>query len=825
MRRRVEITGVVQGVGFRPFVYNLARSFGLSGWCLNSGTGVTIEVEGAAVAAFITVLRDSPPPRANIERMSITRIAPHANIAEGFEIKESLASSIHSTTTNISPDIATCAECTEELFDPTNRRYLYPFINCTNCGPRYSITIGVPYDRPRTTMAPFTMCEACQAEYNDPANRRFHAQPNCCSKCGPKVWIETTKKSTFDKDEYATATDFSAIKVVRQALKEGAIAAIKGLGGFHLACDATNSEAVERLRRLKRATRSRGHSNKPFALMVKSIEQAEEFATISTDTARLLASATAPILLVDKSPDAQLPDSIAPGSSTYGVMLPYTPLHHLLFYSTCSTDDTNGTSGPLVMTSGNLSDEPIAIDNEEAKERLSDIADLFLFHDRAIHLRVDDSIMRVDNGRPTVIRRARGITPTVITLKSAVPDAIGFGAQQKNCICIAHGTSAIMSTHIGELDTESAIGFQASTILSLLEINNLEPEIVAHDFHPDYASTREAEKFAARNSISKDRLFAIQHHHAHIVSCMAEHGLTGPVIGVAFDGTGAGTDGNVWGGEFFISQRDSCIRRAHFKYIAMAGGDRAVEEPWRMALSYIHAAYEELPCSEEAAEVAGRVLVRIPERERKAVLRMIERNVNSPLTSSCGRLFDAVSSILGIRDRATYEGEAAVELETAALAPASPASPASTDSTDAASGKETYCYEITDQKPTIIGAASPSVIDVAPMIRAIIEEHDSGVRRGKISKRFHHSIAAIITETALRLSEESGITDVVLSGGVFQNRLLCRLAEEQLTGAGLTPWFNSVVPTNDGGISLGQVVAAGALFSKQSKESGNRTCV
>ncbi|MBE9528629.1 MAG: carbamoyltransferase HypF [Proteobacteria bacterium] len=796
MRRRIEITGVVQGVGFRPFVYNLARSFGLTGWCLNSGAGVTIEVEGAEVGAFITALRASPPPRANIEHISVAVIAPHANIAEGFEIKESSPSDLGHETTHISPDIATCAECAKELLDPTNRRHLYPFINCTNCGPRYSITIGVPYDRPLTTMAPFTMCAACQSEYDDPADRRFHAQPNGCAECGPRAWVEATKV------EYTTggddrATNYKAIETVQQALKDGAIAALKGLGGFHLACDAANSKTVERLRRLKRTGRSKEQNNKPFALMVKSIERAREFAVVGTDEARLLASATAPILLVDKRAEAKLPDSIARGSTTYGIMLPYTPLHHLLFHGQGSSFDA------LVMTSGNRSDEPIAIDNDEAKERLSGIADLFLFHDRSIHLRVDDSIMRINDGRPTVLRRARGITPTAIKLKSTLPDSVAFGAQQKNSICIGHGTSAIPGPHIGELDTESAIGFQASTIKSLLEINNIEPEIVAHDLHPDYASTHGAVEFAKSNSISKDRVFAIQHHHAHIVSCMAEHGLTGPVVGVAFDGTGAGTDGNVWGGEFFISKRDSYIRRAHFKYIAMAGAERAVEEPWRMALGYILQAYGEEGNPERPGEVVGRVLARIPDRERINVLKMIDRKINSPLTSSAGRLFDAVSSILGLRDRATYEGEAAVELEAMAY----------TKATDTLDTKKTYGYTVSDTEPY--------VIDVAPMIRAIIEEHEAGIDRAEISKRFHHSIAAIITDTALRLSKEAEVTDVVLSGGVFQNRLLCRLAKERLTRAGLTPWFNSTVPTNDGGISLGQIVAAAEQFSKQRKESGN----
>ncbi len=782
MRRRIEITGVVQGVGFRPFVYNLARNLGLSGWCRNNNAGLSIEVEGNELDSFIEKLRLSPPPLARIDNLRVEKIPPLTTTPGKFVIEPS-AVTLTTSAASISPDISTCPDCIEELFNSKDRRYLYPFINCTNCGPRYSITMGVPYDRTRTTMADFKMCEECRAEYEDPGNRRFHAQPNCCAECGPKVWVEGNGTRGYEG-----ICNYAAIEFAQKAITDGAIVATKGLGGFHIACNATDEDALGRLRSFKRASLLNGSApgNKPFALMVSTPDRAREFAIAGKEEQRLLSSATSPILLLDKRAGEALPKPVAPGCGTYGVMLPYTPLHHLLFHGAGSTFKA------LVMTSGNLSDEPIETNNEEAVERLSGIADLFLLHDRAIHLRIDDSIAKVENHRMKILRRARGIAPLAIGLMGKVPNVIAFGAEQKNTFCIGTESVAILSPHIGDLDTVRAIEFEKKSVVSLLNTNNVNPQIVAHDLHPDYQSTHLAKEYAGANSIPKELVFAVQHHHAHIVSCKTEHALEGQVIGVAFDGTGAGEDGNIWGGEFLISDNNTYRRAAHFKYVPMAGAERAVLEPWRMGLGYILDAY-----NKSADEVADRILGRIRKSQRATILKMIEQKINSPLTSSVGRLFDAISSILNIRDYVTYEGEAAVELETIADS----FSRTKTDKEETG-----YCYAITEQ--------APYVIDVAPTVKAIIKDIESGVAKGRVALRFHITLAEIITGIAERLSQENGINDIVLSGGVFQNRLLSLMAEQRLTCKGLTPWFNEAVPTNDGGISLGQMVVATERFKK-----------
>jgi hydrogenase maturation protein HypF len=769
-RRQIHITGIVQGVGFRPFIYNLATRFNLKGFCLNDSEGVTIDVVGDAVDRFIDEIKSSPPPLARIENLTAKSLPPvHYR---NFVIRESVSSEGKSTF--ISPDASICGDCLNELLDPSDRRYLYPFINCTNCGPRYSIVRDIPYDRPKTTMAPFTMCTECAGEYHAPENRRFHAEPNGCEKCGPRVWLVEKDKRALSGVEI----NYSAIQSVRKLLKDGAIVAIKGLGGFHLACDATNAGAVKRLRDRKRK------SNKPFAIMAPDVETVKGFCKVSGEEERLLNGRIRPIVILGKLNPNNIAYDVSPRNRNLGVMLPYTPLHYLLFTGPGKTFTA------LVMTSGNLSEEPIVISNEEAFERLGSIADYFLLHDRDIYMRVDDSIVKSPgkSKKPRVLRRARGFTPGVIDmmLEAATggEEVLACGAELKNTLCLAKSTKAILSQHIGDMENIETVEFFKETLKNLKNTFRANPTVVAHDLHPDYLSTVFAKDYASKNGIPDERVLPVQHHHAHIVSVLAEHGLAGEVMGVAFDGTGYGTDGTVWGGEFMVARRDGFVRTARLDCIAMPGGDGAVREPWRMAASYLHRAY-----GERAFLECPFFFERIERDKLETVISMMEKGINAPLTSSAGRLFDAVSSILGIRDVITFEGEAAIELEMRAGG-----------SSEGEGAPNSYPFTVVE--------GSPSLIDTRPLIKAVVEDVKNGTPTSIISLRFHQTVRDIILGVAKELRARTGIHRVVLSGGVFQNSLLLESTMDCLEREGFKAWTNERVPPNDGGISLGQAAVA-----------------
>ncbi len=760
---KIHITGIVQGVGFRPFVYNLAMKFGLNGYCLNDSEGVVIEVSGSRIDTFIEELKNNAPPLSRIETLTVEEIKDSGPYKD-FSIKESVP--VEGKFVLVSPDISICGDCLKELLDPSDRRHLYPFINCTNCGPRYSIVKDIPYDRPRTTMAPFTLCPECDKEYHDPANRRFHAQPNACAKCGPRVWL--AEKGTVRPS--GPEVNFDAVKKAQALLKGGAVLAIKGLGGFHLACDAGNDEAVTRLRSNKRKSYQKGGgSNKPFALMSPDIGAVRDFAHVSGPEEDALKDRTRPIVLLKKRLPNSLSAGVAPNNGYYGVMLPYTPLHYLLFSGSGFT--------ALVMTSGNLSEEPIVTSNDEAASKLSHLADYFLLHDREIYMRVDDSILRAEDGR-RVIRRARGFTPSPIDLGEEMEDMLACGAELKNTFCLTKGAHAILSQHIGDLENHEALEFYKESLRNLKNTFKAAPVIVAHDMHPDYLSTKFAIEYAAENNITGSRIIPVQHHHAHVVSVVAEHGLNGKVIGVAFDGTGYGTDNNIWGSEFMVADRRSFKRAAHLSYIRLPGGDAAIKEPWRTALSYLHHTF-----GGDAPGAFEPFYNRLDPKEAGIILKMIKSGFNSPLTSGMGRLFDAIASLIGLRDSITFEAEAAIELEHIADEDA----------------KGAYPFGIID--------GAPLRIDSRPMVRAIIEDLKNGAQPPCISGRFHRTLAEMILAVVIKISN-TGIKDVILSGGVFQNGLLLKLAKRLLEGRGFTVWTNGAVPANDGGISLGQAAIA-----------------
>ena len=764
---RIRITGVVQGVGFRPFVYNLAVRYKLKGFCLNDSEGVVIEVQGGPVEKFLEDIKTSPPPLSRIDCIKAEPFDAH-DTAEGFTIRES--QSIEGAFALVSPDISVCHDCLNEMFDPSDSRYLYPFINCTNCGPRYSIILDIPYDRPKTTMAAFKMCPDCEREYLDPRDRRFHAQPTACPKCGPHAWI--SEKGTLF--ESAGGINYTAIEKAQRLLKDGAVLAIKGLGGFHLACDALNNDAVKRLRAAKRKSfGGTGESNKPFALMSCDIAAVKTFADVSPEEEKELTGIIRPIVLLKKKPESEISDAVAPNNSRYGCMLPYTPLHHLLFHS----DKLKLTA--LVMTSGNLSDEPIVTSNKEAVEKLSGIADYFLLHNRDIYMRVDDSIVRFDLKRKRVFRRARGFVPEVVSIGKDSPDILACGAALKNTFCLTKGKNAILSQHIGDLENLESLNFFNETLENLKNTFRARPTAIALDMHPDYLSTKFGIEYIKKNNIPDERVIRVQHHHAHVASCMAEHGLYEKCIGVALDGTGYGTDGNIWGGEFFIADRKGFSRTAHLCYVMLPGGDAAIKEPWRMALSYLWHTYKN-----EIHKHAGFFLNRFDAKKTNIVLTMLDKKLNSPLTSSAGRLFDGVASIIGLKDSITFEGEAAIALESIAHEGAF----------------EPY--------PFILTQDIPSVINIRPLIEGITADFTSGVDRSIISSRFHWTIAALITTAAKATRDRTGIEDVALSGGVFQNSLLIAMTAHALKKAGFSPRFNELIPTNDGGISLGQAVVA-----------------
>jgi hydrogenase maturation protein HypF len=746
LRLRVHIQGIVQGVGFRPFVYQLAHQHRLNGYVANTPKGVEIEVEGGqeALQQFLQELPKTAPPLATITQID-TEELPAANYYN-FEIKSSEEGEERAAL--ISPDTATCSDCLRELFDQQDRRYRYPFINCTNCGPRYTIINDIPYDRPKTSMAAFTMCNDCYREYYDPMDRRFHAQPNACWACGPQVWLADGEGKDLGINE--------PISAAADLLSQGAILAVKGLGGFHLAVDATQKEAVERLRWRK------GREEKPLALMSSSLEQIETYAFIGEDERQLLTSAKRPIVIVPKRPGNIIASEVAPRNRYLGVMLPYTPLHHLLL------------SHPLValvMTSGNISEEPIAIANLEAVKRLGNIADYFLFHDRDIILRSDDSVLRIARGRPRQIRRSRGYVPVPIFLRRSVPEVLALGGELKGTICLTKENRAFVGQHIGDLENLETLEFLQQTVDHLQRILEVRPSLLVHDLHPDYLSTQVAE--------AQDELptLAVQHHHAHVVSCMAEHGLQGKVLGLALDGTGYGEDGTVWGGEILLADEKLYERVAHFEYVPMPGGAKAIKEPWRMAVAYLWATFgqeifqEELPLSRKWDPGQIEVLVH-----------MMQRGLNSPLTSSCGRLFDGVAALAGLRDRIAYEGQAAIELEQR-MEPTA----------------ERYQYEFREVGEKLL--LSPTAI-----FRQVYEDAVSGVEPSLISGKFHQTLVEMFAEVSVNLCKLHGLNRVVCSGGVFQNVFLLEKLEERLAGSGLEVYTPELIPANDACISLGQAV-------------------
>ncbi len=763
VRKRIRVRGIVQGVGFRPFVYNLAHELGLAGYVLNSSAGVTIEIEGGepAVSQFVATLRTSPPPLAQIEEVSIAGVEPAGETS--FVIRHSEAEPGEFVL--VSPDVATCDDCWRDFGDPANRRYGYPFTNCTNCGPRYTIIQDIPYDRPTTTMLQFRMCALCQAEYDDPSNRRFHAQPNACAECGPALALVAPDGTFPPPQDYQAANSAAILRRVRELLREGKIVAVKGLGGFLLACDAENDSAVRRLRERKR------RSDKPFALMARDIAAVETFGEVSPDERASLISAKRPIVILRRRDDASCPAALAPGNNSIGVMLPYTPLHYLLF---SDSPDESPHFRALVMTSGNLSEEPIVTSNEEAWERLREVADWFVFHNRDIYMRADDSVVRVFEQRERVLRRSRGYVPHPVDLGIELQEILACGAELKNTLCLTKGRYAILSQHIGDLENFETMVFFEETLANLKKLFRVEPRAVAHDLHPQYMSTQFAQRLALEPKIG------VQHHHAHIASCMAENHLSGKVIGVAFDGTGYGTDGKIWGGEFLIADYRGFERRAHLSYVPLPGGDAAVRQPWRMAMSYLRDTFGQGASFTFADQV--------PKANIAIVDTMLARRLNCIDTSSCGRLFDTVSSIVGLRHEVTFEGQAAIELEMIANP------------------------TIERVYPYAIGESDVAQLDMRPMIEAIVRDISRAVPAGQIAAAFHNTLAALIVDVCGRLRKGDGLNRVCLSGGTFQNVFLLERAVRGLRKSGFEVFLHSKVPPNDGGIALGQAVIANAVL-------------
>jgi hydrogenase maturation protein HypF len=752
----IHITGIVQGVGFRPFVFNLARKHNLQGYVLNNSSGVFIEVEGhpESIHAFVDTVEHNPPPLAVIFEMNCRAAAP-AGYTD-FEIRKSASEADRFVP--ISPEIATCGECLAEIFDPSDRRYRYPFTNCTNCGPRFTIVKDVPYDRQFTTMAPFLMCESCQKEYEDPGNRRFHAQPNACSRCGPSLSLLDAAGSRMEAQD--------VIAEACRLLQQGRVLAIKGLGGYHLACHAMNRQAVAELRSRK------FREYKPFALMVRDLETAARLCELDGAEARLLSGTIRPVVLLRKRPDCPVAEEVAPHQRCHGVMLPYTPLHHLLLAESGLV---------LVMTSGNISSEPIVYRDGESLVRLKGIADYYVLHDREIHIRTDDSVSRVWREAPRVLRRSRGYAPFPLLMSAPFAGQIlACGAELKNTFCLTRGNSAFLSHHIGDLENLETLASFETGIEHFKRIFHITPTALAYDLHPEYLSTKYALGVEGLPRIG------VQHHHAHAVSCMGDNGLDGEVIGVSFDGTGYGTDGKIWGGEFLVCDAADFKRAAHFEYLPLPGGEQAIREPWRIGASYLHRAF-----GDDMTEL-GIDFTRSLDRNKWSTLRsMMAQGLNSPLTSSAGRLFDAVSSLIGVCHEAYYEGQAAIELEMAA-----------------GSHGGSYPWEIEALGET-------QVIMIVPIIRGIVSDLQGGVSAGIIAAKFHNTMADIILDVCMSVRKTCGLNRVAASGGVFQNMRLLDLAFDRLTRNQFSVYTHHRLPPNDGGISLGQALVASALLKKR----------
>lgn len=783
-RLRVEIQGAVQGVGFRPYVYRLATELGLAGWVLNDSRGVFIEVEGPAsrLERFLERLPREIPPRARIHALHADWLDPVGY--PGFEIRHSEGEG--EKTALVLPDIATCPRCLAEVMDPGDRRYRYPFTNCTDCGPRFTILEALPYDRPNTTMRRFPMCPACRAEYENPLDRRFHAQPNACPQCGPTLafYARTFTLEGNGEDhpdfpprmgEYErTAMGEAALQEAVRALRAGQIVAVKGLGGFHLMVDARNEEAIARLRARK------PRRDKPFALMARDLDQIRSLCELPPEAEALLAGPEAPIVLLPRRASAPVAPNVAPDNPYLGVMLPYTPLHHLLLQEL---------DFPVVATSGNLTDEPICTNEKEAVHRLARVADAFLIHNRPIARHVDDSVMILMDGEPRLLRRARGFAPLPIMAHRALPTILAVGGHLKNTIALSVGRQIFLSQHIGDLDTAEALSAFERVIRDFLRLYEAEPVAIAHDMHPDYASTIWAQR-AATGDLPQPLsprtplpLIPVQHHHAHLAACLADHNVEGPALGVTWDGTGYGLDGTIWGGEFLLGDASGFRRVAALRPFRLPGGDAAIYAPCRVAFSLLWELEGDAVIEwEHLAPVRT-----LRPMERQALARMIARGVNAPLTSSMGRLFDAVAALLDLRQEITFEGQAAMALEFAADP----------------SERRAYPFPLCEN-PKADGPAW--ILDWRPLLEAILEDLRRGVERGKIAARFHNALI----EGMIMVAREIGESRVALSGGCFQNRLLTERAAQRLREEGFTVLIHRQVPPNDGGISLGQIMVAAA---------------
>ncbi|MDP9098218.1 MAG: carbamoyltransferase HypF [Verrucomicrobiota bacterium] len=739
-RAKMVVRGAVQGVGFRPFVYRLATELELSGWVSNTGEGVFVEVEGDAEAVqdFLLRLEKEKPPRAAIHSLESAILDP-AGYSK-FEIRESEETGGKSVV--ILPDIATCADCVSEIFDPNDRRFGYPFTNCTNCGPRFTIIESLPYDRANTSMKRFIMCAECDREYHDPLDRRFHAQPNACPRCGPRIELWDNAGSTI-------AQSREALLKAAEMIRAGKILALKGIGGFQLLVDARNEAAVVSLRERKH------REEKPLAVMYPTVEAVRKICEVRELEERLLRSAESPIVLLHRH--SAISPSIAPGNPNLGVMLPYTPLHHLLMRELGSS---------VVATSGNLSDEPICIHEREALSRLRGIADFFLVHDRPIVRHMDDSIVRIVAGREMILRRARGYAPLPIQLKESAPIILAVGGHLKNTVALSLGTQVFVSQHIGDLETKEAYSAFCEVAQDLPRLYEAKPELIACDLHPDYLSTKYAAQLPAPSS-------QIQHHWAHIASCMAENELEPPALGVAWDGTGWGMDGTIWGGEFLLTSADAFTRVAHLRQFRLPGGDAAIKQPRRSRLGLLHEIFQDELWEHKE------LLTDFSKEELPLLRQVLRKNVNAPLTSSAGRLFDAVASLIGLRQQASFEGQAAMEMEFAIQA------------------------GIDEAYPFSLGKGSPVLIDWEPAFRGIMEDKRSGKSVGFIAAKFHNMLA----EAILAIARKIGEPKIVLSGGCFQNRYLTERTIDRLRQENFRPYWHQRVPPNDGGIAHGQVAA------------------
>ncbi|MPZ65380.1 MAG: carbamoyltransferase HypF [Pseudonocardiaceae bacterium] len=745
MRIGVRVEGVVQGVGFRPYVHALAERLGLAGKVGNDTAGVFIELEGGEpeIDEFLAALPQQAPPLAVIEQVRTEQLSPTGQT--GFRIVSSERSGRRDTL--ISADSATCEDCLRELADPADRRFGYPFINCTNCGPRFTIVRDVPYDRPFTTMSGFPMCDFCAAEYHDPADRRYHAQPICCPDCGPQLRM-------------VGGPGGPALQAAAKLLCDGGVLAVKGIGGYHLAVHASDHEAAATLRDRKH------REDKPFAVMVADLDEARTLCELDDTAAALLTSRRRPVVLAPRRAGAPVAPAVAPGNRQLGLMLPYTPLHHMLLRET---------AGAIVLTSGNVSDEPIAYRDDDATDRLDGIADAFLTHDRPIHTRTDDSVTRAFRGTEQPVRRSRGYAPEPVRLVQPVPrPVLGCGAELKNTFCLARGSHAFVSHHVGDLENYETLRSYTEGIAHFQRLFDITPEVVGHDLHPEYLSTKHALE------LDGVELIGVQHHHAHIASCLADNGVAGPVLGVAFDGLGYGSDATIWGGEFMLADLAGFERLAHLTPTPMPGGTAAIRQPWRMAAAYLDAAYSGAP--PHTLGVLDRNAA-----DWQTVVELGRRGINAPLTSSAGRLFDAVAAILGVRDTINYEGQAAIELE------------------------QWADPDVTESYPATISGSSPLQLSGADLVRCVVEDLLAGVDPPVIVGRFHTGVAEAIVAVCRRLRDSTGVGTVALSGGVFQNLLLLGRTVDGLEGAGFGVLTHHRVPCNDGGVSLGQVAVVGAL--------------